>query len=138
MHPTTQPLFPAAAPGLIAILGVRSDADSDQVTRAFRTRLRALHPDTASDTEAQAARELEAVLAAWQVLHDPARRAACDRSRTPARPKPPTRPPSRTAGRTVGASPLTVGLAGAAARPGAAMWIGLPVWIEHRQSRADP
>jgi len=67
----TRPQFPAGGPDLYAIPGVRSDAGSDQVTRAFRTRLRALHPDTASDTGVQAAGELEAVLSAWQLLHDP-------------------------------------------------------------------
>jgi hypothetical protein len=130
--------FPSGGQDLYAILGVRSDAGSDQVTRAFRTRLRALHPDTASDTGAQAAGELEEVLSAWHVLHDPARRAAYDRARTPARPKPPTPTPPPAAGRTVGAGPLTVGPTRAAARPGVAMWIAPPVWIEHRQSPTDP
>jgi curved DNA-binding protein CbpA len=85
----TQPQFPADGQDLYAILGIPSDADSDQVTRAFRTRLRALHPDTASDTGTQAAEALEAVLSARHVLHNPVRRTAYDRARTPGRPKPP-------------------------------------------------
>lgn len=80
-----------------AILGVASDADAGQITHAFRCLARALHPDTpaAPDSSADADSErFTQVVAAWRVLRDPAKRAAYDRTRTPAAPTVPDRPAS--------------------------------------------
>ena len=73
------------------ILGVTHDADATQIARAFRHLVRTLHPDVAAapttrtDADADAER-LAQVVAAWRVLHDPAKRAAYDRSRIPSTP----------------------------------------------------
>lgn len=75
------------APDFYAILGVTPEADAAQITRAFRTLARALHPDAAPDTASAEPERLAQVIAAWHVLHDPAKRAAYDRTRTPATPK---------------------------------------------------
>ena len=79
-------------PDLYAILGVPPTATQAQISRAYRALLRRHHPDTralqdesehvVSDTT------LQDVLAAYQVLHDPAQRAAYDRQATTARPRP--------------------------------------------------
>ncbi|MEU9148904.1 J domain-containing protein [Streptomyces sp. NPDC048349] len=60
-----------------AVLGLQAEASPQQVTSAYRTRIRALHPD-ARPSGPPADAELAAVLAAYRILHDPARRAAYD------------------------------------------------------------
>jgi curved DNA-binding protein CbpA len=61
-----------------AVLGVPPTATPAEITHAFRAKLHALHPDTrsaaADDTE------LGYVLAAYDVLRDPVRRAEYDRT----------------------------------------------------------
>jgi curved DNA-binding protein CbpA len=59
-----------------AVLGVPPDATPDQIRQALRRRSKQAHPD-AGGTEA----EMIEVLAAWEVLKDPVRRAAHDRGR---------------------------------------------------------
>ncbi|GAA2066972.1 hypothetical protein GCM10009839_93480 [Catenulispora yoronensis] len=131
----TQPHPHPGGPDLYATLGIDPDATAGQVTRAFRARVRRLHPDTTHDagTGSSGSADLDALLAAWHVLHDPARRAAYDRSRTPTRPKPTATPPPPAAGGPPGTAPP-------ADRPGtgALLWIGPTVWTEHHQPRADP
>lgn len=69
------------ADDLYAILGVAADADPEQIKSAFWNLARTLHPDAAPTTTAAGAERLAQVLAAWHVLHDPAKRAAYDRTR---------------------------------------------------------
>jgi len=60
------------------LLGVRRDADDDELKRAYRRRARELHPDrTGGDAEAEAT--FKEVTLAYEVLRDPARRARYDR-----------------------------------------------------------
>ncbi|MFJ8624992.1 J domain-containing protein [Kitasatospora sp. NPDC093550] len=70
-----------------AVLGVEPTASARQVTSAFRTLVRLLHPD-ARPVEPGSAERLGAVVAAYAVLHDPELRAAYDAEREPARPHP--------------------------------------------------
>jgi curved DNA-binding protein CbpA len=68
---------------LYQLLGVDSAADGAEVARAYRRRLRQLHPDVshaaADDPERiEPARDLSAVQHAYQVLRDPVRRARYD------------------------------------------------------------
>ena len=65
-------------------LGVSRTASYEQIRRAYRQRMRAAHPDTASGTSprsrssASSADEVTRIAAAWDVLSSPARRAAYD------------------------------------------------------------
>ena len=75
-------------PDYYAILGVTPEADAAQIAHAFRALARTLHPDAVPDAAGPPEPErLAQVLAAWHVLHDPAKRAAYDRTRTRYRPK---------------------------------------------------
>jgi len=67
-------------PDFYAILGVAEDAGPDELRRAYRTQARACHPDVNPDDAVATARFLD-VAAAYQVLHDPGRRAEYDRKR---------------------------------------------------------
>ena len=80
---------------LYEMLGVPRDAPAAEITRAYHRRARALHPDTHPPGTGQAARFQE-LQAAYQVLHDPARRAAYDQilRQATARPTPAPRPPA--------------------------------------------
>lgn len=68
-------------PDLYAVLGVAPDATTEEITRAYRRLVRRYHPDTrdsrAGETIADAA--LARVIAAYDVLRDPERRARYDR-----------------------------------------------------------
>jgi curved DNA-binding protein CbpA len=62
------------------VLGVAPTATQAEITHAYRTHLRAHHPDTRPARSAQTADEhLRQVLAAYALLRDPARRADYDR-----------------------------------------------------------
>jgi curved DNA-binding protein CbpA len=66
-----------------AILGVAATATQDQITHAYRRKLRALHPDTrAASTPADpgADEQLRRIMAAYALLRDRVRRAALDRT----------------------------------------------------------
>ena len=73
---------------LYTLLGVAPDADAGEVARAYRRRLREVHPDTrdrpadGTDTEHV---DLRALQEAYAVLRDPARRARYDAERRVAR-----------------------------------------------------
>jgi curved DNA-binding protein CbpA len=89
---------------LYRVLGVATDADLNELRRAYRRRLRQLHPDTrqaVDDGGAQAANQyrlgLARVLDAYQVLRDPVRRARYDAERS-ARSGRRNHPPSGGAG----------------------------------------
>ena len=80
---------------LYALLGVAPDADAREVARAYRRRLREVHPDTRdrlSDGPDPAHADLRALQEAYAVLRDPARRARYDTQRRSAR-KPAEAPP---------------------------------------------
>ena len=66
-------------PDLYQLLGVARDASREEIALAWRRRARAEHPD-ARPGDAHAPGRFCALAGAWQVLSDPARRAAYDRS----------------------------------------------------------
>ena len=75
------------------VLGVLPTATQAEITHAYRTRLRAHHPDTRHTPPSQTADDnLRQVLAAYALLRDPARRADYDRATTHAAKPPPHRP----------------------------------------------
>lgn len=60
------------------LLGVRPDANDEEIKRAYRRKARELHPDTTGGDATAEARFKEVSLA-YEVLHDPERRARYDR-----------------------------------------------------------
>jgi hypothetical protein len=83
------------------VLGVSPTATQAEITHAYRTHLRAHHPDTRPARSAHTADDhLRQVLAAYALLRDPARRTAYDRltpdtpPHSPAAPMPPDQPPA--------------------------------------------
>jgi hypothetical protein len=95
------------------ILGVDPHATQAQISHAYRTLLRQHHPDTRTvghdEQNAAADANLQQVLTAYGVLHDPRRRAAYDRQRAsrPVRISPPmAQTPPRTIRPPVRAGPV--------------------------------
>ena len=75
------------------VLGVSPTATQAEITHAYRTRLRAHHPDTRHTPSPQTADEhLRRLLAAYALLRDPARRADYERATALAATPPPHRP----------------------------------------------
>jgi len=70
---------------LYEVLGVARDASREEIALAWRRRAREAHPD-ARHGDAAAPERFRAAAEAWQVLGDPGRRAAYDRSLDPGRP----------------------------------------------------
>jgi curved DNA-binding protein CbpA len=106
---TTGPGSPP--PDLYQVLGVDPAASGEDITRAWRQRARAEHPD-ARPRDAAAPARFRALAEAYRVLGDPARRTAYDRAaghphRPQGRARPP-RPGSAAAGPLTGA-PLRAG-----------------------------
>jgi curved DNA-binding protein CbpA len=63
------------------VLGVPPTATQAEITHAYRTRLRAQHPDTRQTPSSHTADEhLRQLLAAYALLRDPTRRADYDRA----------------------------------------------------------
>jgi curved DNA-binding protein CbpA len=109
---------------LYQLLGVAPDASREEIALAWRRRARDEHPDARhGDTGAPA--RFRALAEAWQVLGDPVRRAAYDRSLDPGQPtgrvpvtvrRPPappgaaggTAPPARASGPPLVAGPVRV------------------------------
>ncbi|MGW2815740.1 J domain-containing protein [Streptomyces sp. NPDC001415] len=89
------------------VLGLRAEASPEQITSAYRTLIRALHPD-ARPSGLDADAELAEVIAAYQVLHDPLLRSAYDAERNQKR---------RAAGHPVRIPVRTRSTTNAAARP---------------------
>jgi curved DNA-binding protein CbpA len=85
---------------LYALLGVAPDADVREVVRAYRRRLREVHPDTRGELPSgrpdPAHADLRALQEAYVVLRDPARRARYDAQRRVGQ-KPATAPATGTA-----------------------------------------
>src|SRR6201991_3345858 len=70
-------------PNPYLVLGVSPTASQAEITHAYRTRLRAHHPDTRHTPPSQTADDdLRQVLAAYDLLRDPARRSDYDRATT--------------------------------------------------------
>jgi molecular chaperone DnaJ len=85
------------------VLGVGPTATGEEIRRAYKTRMRATHPDLATDPRDQARRTRQAtrINAANDVLSDPVQRAAYDATRAthrpvPIEPSPTPRPPAAT------------------------------------------
>ena len=66
-------------PDLYQLLGVSRGASREEIALAWRRRARDEHPD-ARPADAAAPGRFRALAEAWQVLGDPARRAAYDRA----------------------------------------------------------
>jgi curved DNA-binding protein CbpA len=86
--------LPEPARDLYELLGVARDASQQEIALAWRRRARAEHPD-ASPADADAPGRFRALAEAWQVLGDPARRAAYDAALTRVRPASSARVPVR-------------------------------------------
>jgi curved DNA-binding protein CbpA len=119
------------APDLYQLLGVPPRASGGEITRAWRRRAAGEHPDRWPGDAAAPAR-FRALTEAYQVLGDPARRAAYDRSlgdqprhRAAAAEGPAARPPARSQ-RGPGV-PVTVRRVGRMPEP--PLRVG-PVWVE--------
>ncbi|MDD9380394.1 J domain-containing protein [Streptomyces sp. ZAF1911] len=63
------------------VLGLRAEASPEQITSAYRTLIRALHPDARPSGRPPADAELAEVIDAYQTLHDPLLRSAYDAER---------------------------------------------------------
>ena len=91
------------------VLGVSPTATQAEITHAYRTRLRAHHPDTRHTPLSQTADDnLRQVLAAYNLLRDPARRADYDRATVRAATPPPHRPHAPTPVEHPGAGPVQI------------------------------
>ena len=79
------------------VLGVSPTATQAEITHAYRTRLRAHHPDTRQTPSSQTADEhLRQLLAAYALLRDPTRRADYDRATAHTATPPPNSPTGPT------------------------------------------
>ena len=118
-------------PDLYQVLGVSRRASGGEITRAWRRRALAEHPDR-KPRDAAAPARFGALAEAYRVLGDPARRAAYDRSlmdRDAAMPPGPAA--EAPAGRSRGGVgvPITVRPTGRAAQPplrAGPVWVGIP------------
>src|ERR1700744_887865 len=92
------------------VLGVPPTATQAEITHAYRTHLRAHHPDTRPAQSAHTADDyLRQVLAAYALLRAPARRAAYDRLTAHIPDTPPHSPaaPSRTGATRLATATIT-------------------------------
>ena len=120
-------------PDLYQLLGVPREASREQITHAWRRRARAEHPDS-RPFDAAATDRFRLLAYAYEVLSDPGRRAAYDRSlgyRPPqpgvaASPEIPAQPPQVQVTRPRPAQP---GARPGARMPGPPLWAG-PVRVE--------
>src|SRR5882672_6596067 len=80
----------AHSPDPYKILQVDPEAEDEVIQAAYRRLAQKYHPDRASDPESVA--RMVAINAAWEMIGEPSKRAAFDRSRTgatrPATPAP--------------------------------------------------
>src|ERR1700682_4138641 len=87
------------------LLGVPPEATAEQIRAAYRTLVQLFHPDRLAHLKPEsrlfAEERLKALNRAYEVLGDPARRAAYDYANTPRPPAPPeSRSPSRPEARS--------------------------------------
>jgi curved DNA-binding protein CbpA len=99
--------YSGPGPDLYRLLGVPREASREEIAQAWRRRARAEHPDSHPGDTAAPGR-FRALAEAYQVLSDPARRAAYDRvlgagRPAPGIPAPGTRVPVRYPGGPTGA-----------------------------------
>ena len=81
------------------VLEVHPSADASVIRSAYRRLARRFHPDVAPLTQPDDARRMSEINRAWEILRDPARRAAYDRQRSaPASGYVAPRPATRTSG----------------------------------------
>jgi curved DNA-binding protein CbpA len=113
---TTDPGGPG--PDLYQLLGVTRSAPREDIVQAWRRRARAEHPDSRPGDAAAPAR-FRALAGAWQVLGDPARRAAYDRALADREARPPVSRPLEPA----------VKMPTARMTDSPPLWAG-PVWVE--------
>ena len=112
-------------PDLYRLLGVPPDASREQIAQAWRRRARAEHPD-ARPRDAAAPGRFRVLAEAYQVLSDPARRAAYDRA---TRRKPAGPDADAPVLRVRGAHPAGPGVRPAARTPGPPLRVG-PVRVQ--------
>jgi curved DNA-binding protein CbpA len=98
------------------ILQVDSEAEDEVIQAAYRRLARKYHPDLA--VAADAANRMAAINAAWELIGDPAKRQAFDRSRAPLKTTPVTTDAAGHASEAGGAAPG--GSSGATERGGSA------------------
>lgn len=125
---TADPRRDDAGRDYYAVLGVPETATHDEIIRAYRRQARTSHPDVDVGNP-QATEEFERLVAAREVLSDPATRAAYDevrRVRTAARE--PRRPANNVASRF---DPGPAGRPEPAVRPGPVVWTpDAPRWTQ--------
>jgi curved DNA-binding protein CbpA len=113
------PPGPPEGPDPYKTLQVDPEADPEVIQAAYRRLAQKFHPDRASGEEA--ARRMIAINAAWEVLGDPARRAAYDRQRAVSGPggrgDPAPRGPGGPAPHGSGWGPEAPTMKGSPARP---------------------
>jgi curved DNA-binding protein CbpA len=99
--------YSGPGPDLYRLLEVPRDASREEIAQAWRRRARDEHPD-ARPADAGAPGRFRALAEAWQVLGDPARRAAYDRALAGERPPAARIPVRRTSspGPAGGTTPL--------------------------------
>jgi curved DNA-binding protein CbpA len=91
------------------VLGVSPTATQAEITHAYRTRLRAYHPDTRHRPVSQTGDDdLRQVLAAYTLLRDPSRRADYDRATAHAATPPPATPHGPTSAYHLVADPIHI------------------------------
>jgi curved DNA-binding protein CbpA len=118
-------------PDLYQLLGVPQGASGQEITRAWRRRAAAAHPDRRPRDPAAPAR-FRALTEAYQVLGDPARRAAYDRSHGN-QSGPGAAAPDGAAAGVPGRRPRGLGVPVVVRRPGRVPEPPLragPVWVE--------
>ncbi len=85
MTAMTMPRPGEPMPDLYQLLGVARGAPAGEIAQAYRRKARAAHPDSRPG-DADAPARFRVLAGAYQVLSDPARRAAYDRALRPERP----------------------------------------------------
>lgn|ERR1700754_2428314 len=110
-----------------AVLGLPPTATEDEITHAYRTQVRAHHPDTRTTPQwlPSADEHLRRVLAAYAMLRDPERRARYDRAakrydraakRSPTGPRAPAETTTPNSAVTVRILGVTLGFGGLTVR----------------------
>ena len=129
------------APDLYQLLGVAREASGPEITHAYRRKARAMHPDSRpQDTSAPA--RFRALAEAYQVLSDPGRRAAYDRTlRHEPAPAPRTAPPASGTAAQAPLWPADPAWPGSMTLPGRApgppLWAG-PVRVDRPDAAPAP